>query len=96
MRRTYATILLIAALVLPIALFLLLRQHFHLNGLIAAAIAVTAGWALNIVWAFVSQGGASIDPSPAKRGPLSIAGYFGWVCPTVLVLLASLAWRFVA
>lgn len=92
--ETFAvTGLLLAALILPVALFLLLRLRFRLNGLIAAAAAVATGWALNVAWAFVAQGAAAQDPSQANT--LSIAAYFGWACPTVLVLLTWLVWRFV-
>ena len=77
-----ATVLLLIALVVPVALFWLLKSRSRLNGSIAVAIAVAAGWALNLAWASVAH------------ESLAIAGAFGWVCPAVLVLLTWLIWRF--
>jgi hypothetical protein len=94
MKNFAATALLITALVLPVALFLLLWSRLHLKGLVAAAIAIATGWALNMAWAFVAQGITAKDPSQADGSTLSIATYFGWVCPTVLVLLTWLIWHF--
>ena len=76
------TVLLLMALVLPVALYWLLRSRAGLGGLGAAAIAVAAGWALNLAWAY------------AAHESLAIAGGFGWFCPAVLVGLSALAWRF--
>lgn len=90
MEKFAVTALLITALVLPVALFLLLRLRFRLKGLVAAAIAVATGWALNVAWAFL----AARDPSQDNVDTLSIALYFGWACPTVLVLLTWLMSRF--
>lgn len=92
MEKVAVTALLVTALVLPSTLFLLLKSRYRLNGLIAAAIAVATGWTLNVAWAFF----AGNDPSQADGDTLSIAAYFGWVCPTVLVLLTWLVWRLVA
>ena len=77
-----ATALLLTALVLPVALFWLLKSRTSLSNLIAAAIAVAAGWALNLAWAF------------AAHESTAIAATFGWVCPAVLVLLTWLVWRY--
>ncbi|GAB3090767.1 hypothetical protein GCM10027159_03950 [Lysobacter terrae] len=96
MGKISTTILLLVALAAPVALLLLLWQQFHLQPLVAAAIAVATGWALNVAWAFAAQGTVSTDPSPASRNALSIAVYFGWACPVVLVLLTWLVWRLVA
>jgi hypothetical protein len=79
-----ATALLLTALVLPVFLFWLLRSRAHLNDLVAAGIAIAAGWALNFAWASV-----------AHESTL-IAARFGWVCPTVLVLLTWLVLRFMS
>jgi hypothetical protein len=89
-----ATAVLVAALVLPVVLFWLLRSRARLNGLAAAVIAVAIGWALNVAWAFLSQGSATNDPSQGHGDTLSIAVRFGWACPTVLVFLTWLVWRF--
>jgi hypothetical protein len=94
MEKLAVTALLLTALALPVVLFLVLRSRFPLNGLIAAAIAVATGWALNVAWAFVSQGSTTNDPSQVNGDTLSIAMRFGWVCPTVLVFLTWLVWRF--
>lgn len=88
-----ATALLLTALLLPVVLFWLLRSHSRLNGLAAAAIAVATGWALNVAWAFASQGSTTNDPQ-LNEDALSIAIRFGWACPTVLVFLTWLVWRF--
>ena len=77
-----AIVLLVTALVLPVVLFWLLKSRSRLGGLAVAVIAVAAGWALNLAWASVAH------------ESLVIAGAFGWVCPTVLVSLTWLAWRF--
>lgn len=77
-----ATALLIAAIILPIVLYWSLRSRFHLSTLTSAISAVAIGWALSVAWAVSSH------------ESLAIAGAFGWVCPTVLVALTGLAWRF--
>ena len=93
--ETFAvTALLITALALPVVLFLLLRLRSRLSSLTAAAIAVAAGWAFNLVYAFVTQEITAKDPSQANDGSLAIAAMFGWACPTVLVLLTWLVLRF--
>jgi hypothetical protein len=77
-----AIVLLITALALPVLLYWLLKSRSHLSDLIVAAIAILVGWALNLAWAAVA------------RESLAVAGAFGWVCPSVLVLLTWLVWRF--
>ena len=94
MKNFAATALLLAGLLVPVVLFWLLRSRSRLNGLAAAAIAVATGWALNVAWAFASQGSTGTDPSQANGDTLSIAIRFGWACPTVLVFLTWLVWRF--
>jgi hypothetical protein len=94
MEKYAATALLLTALLLPVVLFWLLRSRSRLNGLAAAAIAVATGWALNVAWAYVSQGNAANDPLQSSGDSLSIALRFGWACPTVLVFLTWLVWRF--
>jgi hypothetical protein len=63
MEKFATTALLLTALLLPVVLFWLLRSRSRLNGLAAAAIAVATGWALNVAWAFTSQGSTTNDPS---------------------------------
>lgn len=82
------TVLLLVALVAPIALFSLLSPYMHLHVLLAAAISIAAGWALNVAWA------RSANKDDAKT--ISIATRFGWACPAVFVLVTWLAWRFAA
>ena len=94
MEKFVTTALLLVALVLPVVLFWLLRSRSHLNGLAAAAIAVATGWALNVAWAFASQRSTTSDPSLVDGDTLSIAMRFGWACPTALVFLTWLVWRF--
>lgn len=77
-----AIVLLVTALVLPVALFWLLKSRSRLSGLVVAVIAVAVGWGLNLAWAIIA------DES------LAIASAFGWVCPAVLVLLTWRVWRF--
>ena len=77
-----ATALLIAALVLPVALFWRLASRARVNAWVAVAVSVAAGWALNMAWA--SAAGESV----------AIATRFGWACPAVLVGLAWVAMRF--
>jgi hypothetical protein len=90
MEKFATTALLLTALLLPVVLFWLFRSRSRLNGLAAAAIAVATGWALNVAWAFV----ATKNPPQANEDTLSIAMRLGWACPTVLVLLTWLVWRF--
>jgi hypothetical protein len=94
MKKLGITALLITALLLPVIVFWLLRSRSHLNGVAAAAIAVVTGWALNVAWAFASQGSSTNGPSQANGDTLSIAMRFGWACPTVLVLITWLVWHF--
>jgi hypothetical protein len=94
MQKFATTALLLTALLLPVVLFWLLRARSRLNGLGAAAIAVATGWALNVAWAFTSQGSPASDPSQVNRDTLSIAMRFGWACPAVLVFFTWLVWRF--
>jgi len=77
-----ATVLLLIAFLSPVALFWLLRTRTRLSGLVAAIVAIAAGWALNVAWASVAH------------ESLAIAGAFGWVCPLVLVLLTWLFLRY--
>ena len=85
-----STALLLAALALPVVLFRLLRSRLRVTGPWAAAVAIVTGWALNVVWAY-----ALTQESPqTNEETLSIALRFGWLCPTILVLLTWLVWRF--
>lgn len=94
MKKFATTALLLAALLLPIFLYWLLRSRLHLNGLAAAGIAVATGWALNVAWAFSSRGGSASVSSPGNADTLSVALRFGWACPTVLVFITWLVWHF--
>jgi len=70
---------LLVALVLPVAVFLLLFSRTNLSALPAAAISVASGWALNVTWA------AAADPRNTENyRPIALR--FGWACPAVLVL----------
>ena len=91
MRKSVVAILLLAALVLPVTVFLLLWPGLHWSGLAAAALAIATGWVLNVAWAMASRATAT-----GGGNTVSIAAYFGWLCPAVLVLLTWLAWRFTA
>ena len=77
-----ATALLLLALVLPVALFWLLKSRSRLSDPIVAAIAVEVGWALNVAWASTAH--ESLD----------IAKAYGWACPAVLVAITWLVWHF--
>jgi len=94
MKRFSITALLLTALLLPIILFWLIRSRSDLNGLIAAAIAVVSGWALNVAWASASRESTTNISSQVSGDTLSIAMRFGWVCPTVLVFITWLVWHF--
>lgn len=87
--KSTAAVLLLAALVSPIALFWLLGARPAGNIAVAAAIAIAAGWALNVAWAWTTQKAAASAPSQGNT--LRIAALFGWACPSVLVLLTWLA-----
>jgi hypothetical protein len=92
--KSTATLLLLAALAAPIALFWLFASRTALGVAPAAAIAIAAGWALNIAWASAVQRAAAGDPSQA--GTLKIAVRFGWICPLVLAGLTWVALRLLA
>ena len=94
MEKIVTTGLLLAGLMLPVVLFWLLRSRSRLHGLMAAALAVGVGWGLNVAWALASHGGATNVPGQANEDTVAIAMRFGWACPTVLVFLTWLAWRF--
>lgn len=87
------TALLLIALVLPVVLFWSLRTRTRLHGLLAAALAVAMGWALNLAWAFASQSTAADATSAADGDTVAIALRFGWACPAVLIFIAWLVWR---
>ena len=94
MKKFAITALLLTALLLPVVLYWMLRSRSHLHGLVAAAIAVATGWALNVAWAFASQAGTANASSQVSGDTLSIAMRFGWFCPTVLVFITWLVWYF--
>jgi hypothetical protein len=96
MRKVAATVLLLMALALPVLLFWQLGSHSATSGLVAGAVAVAAGWTLNMAWAFAAQEATAGGAPPASTGNLKIAAAFGWVCPTVLVALTWLVVRFLA
>ena len=87
MGKILVNVLMLVALALPVALFLLLFSRLHLSGLLAAAIAISAGWALNVAWGYASD-------SQGTESYCSIALRFGWVCPAGLVLLTWVIWYF--
>lgn len=91
MKSPLAIVLLLATLAVPVALFLLLAsQAVHLNGWVAAAAAVAAGWALNVAWALAVEKAESKQSPEDSGNTLAIAARFGWACPAVLVLLTWL------
>ena len=96
MGKVTTNALLLTALALPIVLFWQLGGHSALSTVVAAAIAVAAGWALNVAWAFAAQKTIVQDASQGIAGNLKIALAFGWACPVVLVLLTWLVLRFAA
>ncbi|QSX79569.1 hypothetical protein [Agrilutibacter solisilvae] len=94
MPKFLVTAVLLAALFLPVALFWLLISHSALDIRVAAAVSVAAGWLLNLAWASAVTRVAPVDPAQPQGDTFTIAARFGWVCPSVLVLLTWLAWRF--
>ena len=96
MRKVTTNALLLIALALPVVLFWQLGAHAALSTVVAASIAVAAGWALNVAWAFAANKTIVQDASPGNAGNLKIALAFGWACPVVLVLLTWLVLRFAA
>jgi hypothetical protein len=94
MHKLAVTALLLTAFAAPVVIFWQLKSWSRVNGLIPAAIAIAVGWVLNVAWALASQGSTANDLSQANGNNLSIAMRFGWACPTGLVLLTWLVWRF--
>ncbi len=93
MKQSLPALLLIAALILPVALFLWLWQGLHAGLGLAASAGVGVGWGLNVAWAFASRRREADLRLAEQQNTLGIAARFGWVCPAVLVLLAWVAWR---
>lgn len=93
MKRRSIACLLLAALVLPVALFLGLWLRGHAGLAAAALVGIASGWVLNVGWALASARGA---PAQEAGNTVSIALRFGWACPAVLVLLAWCGWRLAA
>lgn len=89
--QSFATnAVLLIALALPVLLFLWLKTRKRLSGLRAAAIAIAAGWGLNVAYAHLVQHTATGSQIAQTEGFVGIAALFGWACPTVLVLLTWL------
>lgn len=88
------TVLLLTAVALPVLIFLLLRPRSHLGRVVAATLAVAAGWSFNVACIVATQ--AISGPSKVDGDFLDIAISFGWACPSVLVLLTWLVWHFAA
>jgi hypothetical protein len=96
MRKVTATLLLIASLGLPVLLFWQLGSRSSLSALVAGAIAVAAGWALNVLWAFATREAVADGAPQDNPGNLRIAAAFGWVCAVVLVASTWVVVRFLA
>lgn len=105
MKRPLAIVLLVVALVAPVAGFLRLAAMPGMQHWLAAVVAVAAGWALNVAWALAveraeaaqfaqfaqaRQAAQAAAPADERGRTLAIAARFGWICPSVLVLLAWL------
>jgi hypothetical protein len=82
MGKFMANALLLTALIVPVVSFWLLKSRFRLGSLIAAAISVAVGWALNVAWASLAN------------ESVAIAAAYGWFCPTALVAITWLVLRF--
>jgi hypothetical protein len=88
MGKTATNLVLLAALLLPVAAFLLLFSRLNLSVLLSAAISIALGWLLNVIWANAA------DPRNDENYR-SVALRFGWACPAVLVLATWAVLRFV-
>jgi hypothetical protein len=95
MTKNNANVVLAAAVLAPVLLFLLLFLRLHLPLAVAAAIAVLAGWAANVGWARSTQQVLSPQQASAGHSNIVIAQRFGWLCPVVLVTGTWAALRFV-
>lgn len=89
------TILWLTALALPVIVFLVFRPHTRLYNALAALVAITAGWSFNSAYAFAAQAITAREPSGVNGAANAFAAIFGWVVPSILVLLTWLAWRLV-
>ena len=87
---------LVTALVLPVLLFWQLDAHTSFGFAAAAAIAVIAGWLLNVIWAFAALKASTQGLPQNDNRMLKIAAAFGWFCPVILVALTWLALRLFA
>jgi hypothetical protein len=87
------TVLLLVALALPVVLFLVFRPRSRTRRLLAAAVAIAAGWAFNVAFVVASEAMAANHAAPPEPSNLAIAANFGWACPLVLVLVTWLAWH---
>lgn len=86
MKKFATTALLLTALAVPVALFWLLITRLDFMSLVAAAICVAAGWALNVAWAFAVRTTAPKDPSQDNS--------ISWQLPSGTVGLAHQCWCF--
>jgi hypothetical protein len=95
MKKLTANVLLLVALVLPVALFLGLLSRGLLGDLSAAVVSVVTGWALNVAWAYTAVGSNVQATADEGQNYVTVATRYGWACPAVLVLITWLVWRFV-
>ena len=89
-------ILWLTSLALPVIVFLLFRPRSRLRSLLAAAVAIAAGWSFNLAYVVAAQAITAKDPSEINGAAHAFAAVLGWVMPTALVLITWLVWGFIA
>ena len=96
MEKFAISVLWLTTLALPVIIFLLFRPRSRLHCLFAATSAVATGWSFNVAYAIAAQAIMAKDPSTINGAANAFAALFGWVIPSVLVLLTWLVWGFIA
>jgi hypothetical protein len=96
MENFAVTVLMLTALALPVGVFLVFRPRSRANTLVAAAVAIAAGWAFNVACIYATEAIAAGTTARIDRANVAIAVNFGWICPLVLVLGTWLVWRVIA
>lgn len=88
-------VLLLTALLLPVLLFLLFRARSRGGNVLAAVVAIGAGWAFNVACIVATQALAVGAGEAADPAMVLVATRFGWACPAVLVGVAWLVWHLI-
>ena len=91
MKKLISLLSLLAGLILPIVLMIILRSPSYSQSLLIALGAIVAGWICNVIWASTTILEIG-DGGPAETRKIALK--FGWICPSVLVLVTFIVQLF--